>query len=56
MTKEGITVTHRMLKYIGASQNGPTKERVSLLLEESISLLDKKKMVQIGRASCRERV
>ena len=39
MVRDGIRVTDRMLKYIRVPENGPTKERVSLLLEEAVILL-----------------
>ena len=43
MVRDGITVTNRMLKYIRVPENDPTKERVSLLLEEAVILSDAKK-------------
>ncbi|MBW2646080.1 MAG: hypothetical protein JRE23_07875 [Deltaproteobacteria bacterium] len=43
MLRDGVTVTNRMLKYIRVPRNGPQKERVSLLLQELLSLLDTKK-------------
>lgn len=43
MVRDCIKVTDRMLKYIRVPENDPSKERVSLLLEEAVSLLDAKK-------------
>ena len=43
MVRDCFRVTDRILKYIRISQNGSKKERVSLLLEELVSLLDTKK-------------
>jgi hypothetical protein len=43
MLKDYITVTDRMMKYIRVPQNSPKKERISLLLQELVGLLDIKK-------------
>jgi hypothetical protein len=42
MVRDIIRVTDRMLKYIQVHQDSAQKERVSLLLEEVVGLLDKK--------------
>jgi hypothetical protein len=43
MIKGGVKVTPRMLKYLRVPQGGQTTEIISLLLEESLTLIDIKK-------------